>query len=82
MVKIVELSENEEPPLEENWVLVTSEGWEGDPVDGHIDQHELGATFLVPEREPEFSSAVERATLWAENHGLATVYVQRRFAGM
>ncbi len=82
MVRIVELQENEEPPLGEHWVLVTSEGWNGDAVEGRIDQHELGATFLTPEREPDFSTAIDRAISWAEEHALPTVYVQRRFAGI
>ena len=77
MAKLVELAPDEQPPQDTQWVLVTSEGWDGSSPETQIDHHELGATFFAPNREPELSEAIQRALLWADTHAINTIFVQR-----
>ena len=81
MTRVVELTANQEPPQDTQWVLVTSEGWDGAPGEWQIEHHELGATFLAPNCEPDFSDAIQRAALWASQHGIDEIYIQHGRAG-
>ena len=74
MARIIELSANNEPPQGADWVLVTSEGCNGQ---GQMEEHEMGATFFAYERDPDFAEAIDQAVAWADFHGIGAVYVQR-----
>jgi hypothetical protein len=77
---VVQLARNEHPPEHGRWVLVerddTAKFPQGAPV-----EHDKGATFYIPDKglESEVEAGVARATRWAADHNISTVYVREAF---
>jgi hypothetical protein len=77
MADVVWLEPDEKPPEDADWALVAKApgGYSGS---GSV-QHGGGATFYVPypQTEADQAAAIEKAVVWADKHGVKTVYVVR-----
>ena len=75
MAKVVELKAGENPPEGiEKWVLVTRD--EAPRAEGvNVTQHSDGATFAVSS-DGDGEEAIRKAAEWADENGIATVYVR------
>ena len=74
---IVHIGPDERLPEHGDWVLVERDS-SGRYATRPMIEHGRGATFYVPEPAPEsdLEAAIDKATSWAEEHQLETVYVR------
>ena len=80
-VVVVRLEPTESPPEGDNWVLVERNRSGTYIARRSAVRHGRGATFYVPEPPLEnvLEAAIEKATTWAEQHQIETVYVREGF---
>ena len=78
VAEIVQLKPNQSP-LGDTCCVVVTRNSSGEPeAEGPFVEHSTGATFYVPHvaTEVDRNVAIAKAQAWADQHGIATVYVQ------
>jgi hypothetical protein len=80
-VVVVRLEPDESPPGGDDWVLVERDRSGSYAARVSVVRHGQGAIFYVaqPALENDLEAALEKATAWAEQHQVETVYVRADF---
>ena len=77
-IAVVHIGPDEHLPENGDWVLVERDSSGGCAAIGSVVEHGRGASFYVPEPalESDLEAAIDKATSWAEEHQIETVYVR------
>jgi hypothetical protein len=72
VAKVIYIREGEDPPKDEDWVLITRTPSGKYVANGSI-AHKQSATFYTPQPEDR-QTAISNAIAWADRHGVPTIY--------
>jgi hypothetical protein len=78
VAEVVTLRPNESPPGDVDRVMVTRDSSSQHKAEGPFVRHSRGATFYMPHPPTDLDRDVTimKARAWADEQGIATVYVQ------
>ena len=80
MAEVVRLEAGEEPPEDEDWVLVVVDVSGRYARGATMVRHRWGATFQTSGTEADVAITIQHAQAWADMRSIRKVYVQRKGA--